>query len=373
MIKLLGKRVCVLPPAGDNVRNGEGDLIRLPDGRIMYAYSEYIGGSVHDHAASQISAVFSSDEGESFCDYRVLVPMDEAVVNRMCVSLLPMENGEIGLFYGEKFKNSTGRIGMRVMLTRTRDAKTFSTPVNCTNNEEYLVKENARVIRLSSGRILLPLNYHPFQDGTHAGIASRGISIFYYSDDDGKTFKKSPACLENPCENLDSGLQETGVCEIEEGKILAFHRTNGGCQYISISEDGGESFTKPLPCPYFTSPCAPMHMRHLGENKTIAVFNPAPPMPHNQGCTRISAGGMDRTPLLAAIVQGKGEAFIKNAPKNVPAKVFLLEDSPEDVYCYPTTFVGKDYLLCAYYHSFGTENVLSATVIKKILFSEIEE
>jgi hypothetical protein len=116
-----------------------------------------------------------------------------------------------------------------------------------------------------------------------------------------------------------------------------------------------------------------MHMRHLGENQTIAVFNPAPPMPHNAGCTRISAGGRDRTPLLAAIVEGKGEAFIKNAPQSVPAKVFLLEDSPEDVYCYPAIFVGKDYFLCAYYHSFGTKNVLSATVIKKILFSEIEE
>ena len=372
MIKVLGKRVCVLPPMNDNVRNGEGDLIRLPDGRIMYAYSEYIGGSVHDHAASQISAVFSSDEGESFGNYRVLLPMDEKIVNRMCVSLLSMQNGEIGLFYGEKFINRTGRIGMRVMLTRTRDGVTFSAPVNCTGNEEYFVKENARVIRLSTGRILLPLNYHPFKDGTHAGVDSHGISIFYYSDDDGKTFKKSTAALENPCENLESGLQETGVIEIEGGRILAFHRTNGGCQYVSISEDGGESFSKPLPCPYFTSPQSPMHMRHFGE-KTIAVWTPTPLMPHNHGYARIHAGGKDRTPLLAAIVEGKGDAFIANAPANVPAKVFLLEDDPDNVYCYPTTFVGKDYLLCAYYHSYDTENVLSATVIKKVMLSEMEE
>ncbi len=371
MTNLLGKRVCVLPPMDDNVRNGEGDLIRLPDGRIMYAYSEYIGGSVHDHAASQITAVFSSDEGESFGDRRVLVPMDEKIVNRMCVSLLPMQNGEIGMFYGEKFYNREGRVGMRVMLTRTKDGETFSAPVNCTNSEEYLVKENARVIRLSSGRILLPLNHHPFEDGTHAGVASRGISVFYYSDDDGKTFHKSPARLENPCENLTSGLQETGVIETENGKVLAFHRTNGGCQYVSISEDGGEHFSTPAPCPYFTSPQSPMHMRHIGD-KTIAVFNPTPPMPHNRGCTRINAGGSDRTPLLAAIVEGKGESFIKNAPKDVPAKVFLLEDDPENVYCYPAVFVGEDYLLCAYYHSYDTENVLSATVIKKISFAEID-
>ncbi len=370
-MKIIGERVHVISLSEQNPRNGEGDFIRLPDGRIMYAFSEYIGGSVHDHAASQISAVFSSDEGESFGNRRVLLPPDEKIVNRMCVSLLLMQNGEIGMFYGEKFLNRDGRVAMRAMLTRTKNGKDFSAPVCCTDGEDYLVKENARVIRLRSGRILLPLNYHPFEDGAHAGVASRGIAIFYYSDDDGKTFKKSAARLENPCENLTSGLQETGVIEMEDGKVLAFHRTNGGCQFFSISEDGGESFTKPLPCPYFTSPQSPMNMRHFGE-RTIAVFNPAPPMPHNRGCTRINAGGSDRTPLLAAIVEGKGDAFIKNAPRDVPAKVFLLEDDPENVYCYPAVFAGADYLLCAYYHSYDTKNVLSATVIKKIPFSEID-
>ena len=371
-MKVIGKRVHAIPPTKGNPRNGEGDFIRLPDGRIMFAYSEYIGESGHDHAASQIVAVFSSDEGKSFSDHRVLVPLDERIVNRMCVTLLPMQNGEIGMFYGEKFINSTGRIGMRVMLTRTSDGEHFSAPINCTNNEEYLVKENARVIRLSSGRILLPLNYHPYRNGTHAGIADRGVSVFYYSDDDGKTFKKSPARLENPCENLASGLQETGVIEIEEGKVLAFHRTSGGCQYMSISSDGGESFTQPLPCPYFTSPLAPMHMRHFGE-RTIAVLNPAPPMPHNRGCTRALSGDEYRTPLVAAVVEGKGDAFIKNAPIDVPAKVFFLEDDPENVYCYPAVFAGEDYLLFTYYHSYNTPRMLSASVIKRVMLSEIEE
>ena len=371
-MKVIGKRVHALPPQNGNPRNGEGDFIRLPDGRIMFAYSEYIGESGHDHASSQIVAVFSSDEGESFGNRRVLVALDEKIVNRMCVTLLPMQNGEIGMFYGEKFINRTGRIGMRVMLSRTKDGEHFSAPINCTNNEEYLVKENARVIRLSSGRILLPLNYHPHQDGTHAGVANCGTAVFYYSDDDGKTFRKSPAQLENPCENLTSGLQETGVIEIEEGKVLAFHRTSGGCQLTSISTDGGESFTKPLPCPYFTSPLSPMHMRHFGE-RTIAVLNPAPPMPHNRGCTRTISGDVYRTPLVAAIVDGKGEAFIKNEPRDVPAKVFFLEDDPANVYCYPAVFAGKDYFLCAYYHSYGQKFILSATVIKKIYYSEIEE
>ena len=40
-MKVIGKRVHVIPPTKQNPRNGEGDFIRLPDGRIMFAYSEY--------------------------------------------------------------------------------------------------------------------------------------------------------------------------------------------------------------------------------------------------------------------------------------------------------------------------------------------
>ena len=36
-------------------------------------------------------------------------------------------------------------------------------------------------------------------------------------------------------------------------------------------------------------------------------------------------------------------------------------------------FAGEDYLLCAYYHSYDTPRMLSATVIKKVMLSEIEE
>ena len=73
------------------------------------------------------------------------------------------------------------------------------------------------------------------------------------------------------------------------------------------------------------------------------------------------------------MVEGKGEAFIKNEPSDMPAKVFFLEDDPANVYCYPAVFAGEDYLLCAYYHSYDTPRMLSATVIKKVMLSEIEE
>ena len=364
-MKVIGKRVHVIPPVEKNPRNGEGDFVRLPDGRIMFAYSEYYTSDMEDHGPSQITAVFSSDEGESFGDRRVLVAPREDVLNRMCVSFLTMRNGDIGMFYAEKYLTDEGRVYMRYMLTRTKDGEVFSEPMNCAEGIKYSVFENARVIRLSSGRILIPSNDHPYDENNKLKL--RGIAEFFYSDDDGKTFHKFSARYENPNTSVSSGLQETGVIEIEGEKILAFSRTDASCQYLALSEDGGETFTTPQPSLFFTSPCSPMHMRHLPNGKTIAVWNPCPPTPltdvrHN----------FTRTPLACAVVDGKGEKFLGDL-LTVPAKVFLLEDDLKEAYCYPAVFAEKDYFLCAYYHSYGQKFILSATVIKKIYYSEIEE
>lgn len=367
-MKLIGKRVCLIDATGEHPRSGEGDFTRLPDGRIMYAYSDYYTKGASDHAPSQISAVFSSDEGESFGDYRVLIPPSEDIVNRMCVSFLPMQNGQIGMFYGEKFLSPEGQVYMRLMLTRTRDGISFSKPICCTQDVQYNVFENARVIRLSSGRILIPSNLHPYDE--NGELCSRGIAQFFYSDDDGKTFKRG-ASVKCPFEHLQTGLQETGVLEIEGGRVLAFSRTSGACQYLSISEDGGEHFTSPVPSTYFTSPASILHMRHIPDGRTLAVWNPVPPTPVTiDGPKR--RGCWVRTPLACAVTEGKGEKFLEDI-YSVPAKAFLLEDDPSECYCYSAVFFGKDYFLCAYYHSYGTGFPLSAGVIKKVTLSELED
>ncbi|MBP3592570.1 MAG: exo-alpha-sialidase [Clostridia bacterium] len=366
-MKLIGKRVCLIDATKEHPRSGEGDFVRLPDGRIMYAYSDYYTAGASDHAPSQISAVFSSDEGESFGDYRVLIPPSENIVNRMCVSFLAMQSGEIGMFYGEKFLSAEGQVYMRLMLTRTSDGVSFSEPICCTPGVQYNVFENARVIRLSSGRILIPSNLHPYDE--NGELCSRGIAEFFYSDDDGKTFHRG-ARVECPFDHLRTGLQETGVLEIEGGRVLAFSRTSGACQYLCFSEDGGEHFSSPVPSTYFTSPASILHMRHLPDGRTVAVWNPIPPTPATKDGPK-RQGCWVRTPLALAVTDGKGDKFLGDL-YCVPDKAFLLEDDPNECYCYSAVFCGKDYLLCAYYHSYGTGFPLSAGVIKKIMLSEID-
>ena len=64
----IGKEVHFLKTGEGNPRRGEGSFIRLNDGRIMYAYTEYYGTSWYDHSIARISAIYSSDEGESWSE-----------------------------------------------------------------------------------------------------------------------------------------------------------------------------------------------------------------------------------------------------------------------------------------------------------------
>ena len=214
---------------------------------------------------------------------------------------------------------------------------------------------------------MIPTNDHPHDEDGNPRL--RGSFELYYSDDDGKSFKKS-CRIDNPLKNDPAGLQETGVIEIEGGRVLAYSRTYAGSQFICVSEDGGESFSTPEPSPFFTSPCSPMHMRHLTDGRTVAVWNPLPPTPLKD-YSFMSCG--ERSPLALAVVNGEGGEFLGPFFFSVKAKVFLLEDDPKEVYCYPAVFEGEDYLLCSYFHSFGTGFPLSATVIKKVMLSELEE
>ena len=94
------KWICDLAPSQENNRNSEGAFIDLADGRILFAYSRYGSGGFDDGAPADIYAVISQDGGESFGEPFALWTRQQAQAdNVMSVSLLRMENGDIGLFY----------------------------------------------------------------------------------------------------------------------------------------------------------------------------------------------------------------------------------------------------------------------------------
>ena len=328
-----------------NPRNSEGSFLRLKDGRIAFAYSRYRGNSAHDHAYAEIAVLFSSDEGETFGDERIVVkpqmdpPYDET--NCMSVSLLRMGNGDVGLFYLLKRQN----IVSEFLLRRSSDEmETFGDPVRCTGNcPTYYVLNNDRIVRMSSGRIIVPAALHLSPIGFYGPNSSydgRARAAFYASDDDGYTWRQlSDVIALTGGAYSGTGLQEPGVVELTPGVLYSYFRTDLGRHYESVSVDGGRTWFPSQPS-RFTGPASPMTVKRTEySGKFYAVWNPIPEgiysRPHN-----IWTGG--RTPLVIAEGTFDGNGLSWGEPK-------VIEDDPNAGFCYPAMlFLNEREALMAY-------------------------
>lgn len=292
-----------IAPGPGNPRNSEGAFIDLKDGGILFVYSRFVGSSSNDEAAACLAARVSHDGGETWSahDRIILTPRDRHAMNVMSVSLLRMENGDIGLFYlVRRSWHDT-----RMQLIRSSDeGLTWGPPVECMAAPRYYVVNNDRVVRLRSGRLVIPaaMFLATSPANTPAAVDWRGLATFFLSDDDGRTWRQSPGICTLPSPYTHTGLQEPGVVELPDGVLWAWARTDLGRQYEFFSYDQGETWTAPRPS-RFTSPASPLSMKPIpGSHRLLAVWNPAP---HYDTRVEGPVGG-DRTPLVLATGRGPG-------------------------------------------------------------------
>ena len=369
-MKKVGKEVLFLNTCENNPRNGEGSFARLGDGRILFAFTEYVGKSREDHAIARISACYSSDEGETWTDKEVLLEKEKTCLNIMSPCLLKLKNGELGMLYAQKDKTASGFV---VCTPRYRyskdDGKTWSEAIQCFTNATYNVINNHRLIQLKSGRLLVPMAYHGSEEEK---VFKAGSVRFIYSDDNGRTWAFFNVEISSPYSDT-YGLQEPGVIELEDGRLWMYCRTAYGHQWQSYSSDGGKTWTKPMPNWKFTSTISPMLIAKANEN-LLAIYNPQPYSPIN--LTEKSIGWPRRSPLLCAISKDGGKSFENTnqvfAPNFVNDCVFI-EDDLNESYCYPALIEVDGGFLVAYYHTNGSNYCLNCCKISKVFWEEIEE
>lgn len=357
----LGKISAELKPSPGNPRNSEGAFIRLTDGTIMFCFSKFIGESRADDASSCIAAVYSYDEGESFCDEKIIFSHSDFDADRKCknvmsVSLMRMADGAVGLFFLIRY----GYDDMGLYLLRSYDeGKSWSEPKRCISTPGYYVTNNDRVVRLNSGRLIVPANFHRMSDD--GGYNSVAFSCFFLSDDDGQTWRESKefCCMQD--KHGGAGLQETGIVQLKNEVLWAFSRTTKGYHYGAYSFDGGERWTVPVQT-WFTGPCSPLSVKRISNGMLMAVWNPLP----FYATEERTPWGWGRTSLVMSLSDNDGERWMQPC---------FIEDCSENAgYCYTAIYDSGQYILTAYCAG-GEEdgNCLSKTRIKKITYDEINE
>ena len=150
----------ICQPTATNPRHDHQLIFPLQDGRLMLVWSEYYrsdasdsrGGAFADDMPCHISAKTSDDRGRSWSAPFVLQE-NTGKLNVKHPNLLRLPSGEVLLFYTE-WNSHSNRV---VILRRSQDdCKSFGPPQRLSPTNRITNINNDHVLRLHSGRIVLP-------------------------------------------------------------------------------------------------------------------------------------------------------------------------------------------------------------------------
>ncbi|MCH5378175.1 MAG: glycoside hydrolase [Planctomycetes bacterium] len=341
-----------IEPNAKQPRNSEGDIIQLKDGRLCLIYTRFTGGG-SDHSAADLAMRVSPDGGRSWSDDRIVVRRDSGQ-NVMSVSLLRLADSRIALFYMNKQSIQDCRPVMRIS---TDECRTFGPPVACITDEiGYYVLNNDRAVQLSDRRLVLPVAMHNKPGQAQPDWAGRVMC--YLSDDIGRTWRRSKSVLigRSPEGNRVT-VQEPGVVELQNGRLMMFCRTNAGSQYVSFSEDHGDTWSE-LRASNLRSPLSPASIERIPwSGELLCVWN------DHSGVHAFPAG--KRTPLCLAISRDDGGSWSRSR---------VIEPDPDGWYCYTAiTCVGDQVLLayCAGDSKVGRLNRLKVVSLSRELLNQL--
>ena len=248
----------VCPASAEHSRQTEASILPFEDGRLFLAYSDFCGPVWLDRGTAQIMGRWSHDEGETWSE-PFLVQENIGKTNVMSASLLRLPSGRVLLGFMRKDFEPHGEEGREMATAHKPDqatedprcpggllhemvkhsddeCRTWSEPVNTTQGDSYWCSNNDRFLRLSTGRILMPIGEHA--NNHHA----------WYSDDDGATWTQGVGMAELPngAHYHASGAKMYGepvAVELADGTVAMFIRNSSGRIHIAHSRDHGETWT----------------------------------------------------------------------------------------------------------------------------------
>ena len=206
-------------------------------------------------------------------------------------SFLRLPDGRIAVVFNRHVKGLHGG-GTPVIAFSADNGQTWSAAKVLIANDDAFYVMNDRLIQLRSGRLVLPVAR---KVGKTEGDRDEGLAML--SDDAGATWRLSrgTASIDAP-----RGMAEPCVAELSDGRVLMMARTGLGFHHVSLSADGGETWSKPETTT-LESACSSLTLKTLPDGRLIVFYNHATP---------IKPGAFfPRTPLCYAVSGDSGKTW----------------------------------------------------------------
>jgi hypothetical protein len=160
--------------------------------------------------------------------------------------------------------------------------------------------------QLAGGRIVLPFAYW-VGDRPSGPPTGPNVTTTVYSDDEGRTWRQSPAKLTTPCyadyNGSNYGACEPTILQLADGRVWMLIRTQTGRLYESFSADGAE-WSEPKPSRFLSSD-SPGWLVRLPDRRIVLLWN------NCENTSRINGEGVytNRDVLHAAVSDDEGETW----------------------------------------------------------------
>ena len=316
-VTLSNIRKQILAPATDEYpRNMGADLTRLTDGRLLLAYSQWLGRTTDDDASRVVGRI-SEDDGGSWGKIFVIAEPDQTQNIVRMPSFVRLGDGRLALFV--RCHQSPNGKSIAMMQCRDEslpalDGSAWTEPRRITPagpGSHIIIGQ--RVIRTTSGRLIVPLAT-PWPWDRKDGKTDN-IQTWCLLSDDGENWRQSRSMLEGP----GRGLMEPCVVELDSGRLMMLTRTQMHRQYISYSDDDGEIWTEAMEVTRLISPESPAALATEPNTGWVMVV-------WNRN-SNLGSHGTNRTPLTVGFSHDGGKSWFG---------FHNLEEEPGKAWSYPS-------------------------------------
>ena len=258
----------IVPHSKEAARNGEASLIPLRDGSLLLMYGAHEKSGDWDRG--EIRQIRSRNGGKTWSTPETV--FSEADRSLFQISFARLANGDLGLTHTSL---ANGRDAFKVFRRSSDEGATWSAPMKISDDShEYTTGPWDKLYVLSSGRVVALLHCNMSPNAKKQGGPLGVYSV--YSDDDGKTWKRSPLeevlhVADNPHKKHEWGFWEPSLVETAPGKLLMLGRTTTGWLWETRSEDNGTTWSAPVQSS-IPNPVAPPVLTRIPDCDTLVLI-----------------------------------------------------------------------------------------------------